>query len=203
MKTYQIILIIIGSILLYFIIGYLFYRFRIWKLRKKRKLVSEKIRREVFFYYLCCYTPRFLLACAAGECNTCDRYDFDDSIPTIPKAKTTGKQSTRWQRNRSGSEEGASLEKEEIINTEEARKRISELITDKNYVSINWINSVTLVPIETIYELISQDESFRLVDDKVIRKKLLEGICPGCDVLYSTYSNYCPNCGEKLERRQG
>lgn len=194
MKTYQIILIIIGLILLDIITGYIFYKLRVYRLKKKGKLVTERNRGNILFFYLCCYTPIFL--CSCGQNGTmyeacCDR---DNSYQTIPQAEITKELPP-------GSQRREFEQKKEMFTTEEAKKRISDLKIDENYVSINWISSVTLLPIETIYELISLDETYILKDDKVIRKKLLEGVCFECGTSYSTYNNFCPNCGVELIKK--
>ena len=192
METFLWILFVFIFIAVYFLSAYVRYLYRLNRAKKKGQVISKERKHEIFFYYLRCYT---------SECP--DKYESEDSLPTIPPAETSKKSYSRSYKSLSELEkENASekFEKDEIITTAEAKKRISQLITDKNYVNINWISSVTLIPIEVVYELISQEESYQVDKDKVIQKKIMKGICPECSGQYSTYTEYCPNCGEKITR---
>ena len=185
---YWVIFIIVG-VAIYFLSAYLRYLYRVNQARKKGKIIPKEKLHEIFLYYLCCYT---------SECP--DKYEGEKNISSVYYEGKAPRSEKRLSDLSPETSETA-FDKDELITVEEAKKRISQLIPDANFVSVSWISSVTLIPIDTVYDLISQEEFYRLEGDKVIRKKLIVGFCPGCDSPYSTYADFCPNCGERLTKK--
>ena len=203
MKIYQIVLIVIGSILLYLFIGYFTYKLRVYFLKRQGKwnLLTEGKRTEIFCYHLFCTIPIiFLEICTNSSIPYCCFFNPEDNIPSIPTSEALKNPISESQEGIPNVKEGI-LEREEIITKEEAKNKISQLITDKNFVNVNWISIVTLIPIDTVCDLISQEEFYHMEGDKVIRRKITTGICPECNSHYSTETEYCPNCGERLTKK--
>ena len=188
METFLWILFVFIVIAIYFLSAYFRYLYRLNRAKKKGQIISKEKQQEIFFYYLCCYT---------SECP--DKYESEKNISTVyVKGKTP--RSERRLSDVSEETSDIAVVEDELISVKEAKLRISRLITDKNFVNIDWISSVTLIPIETVYELISEEEIYQIDRDKVILKKLSEGICPGCNNEYSTRAEFCPICGEKINK---
>ena len=202
MVDYEIIPIIIGAVFLYLIISYLDYRVALNRLSKKREIITKKTHTQLIFLSFCwcnCLTSIFLLL---NLDLTADLCICSSSVSSLESSESDSiiihnKDSKLEERDISTS----SLKKE-ILTIEETKSRITSLITDKNFVSINWISAITLIPIETVFNLISQEEFYQIEGDKVIRRKIKTGICPECSGHYSTYTEYCPNCGENIIKKE-
>ncbi|NHJ05522.1 MAG: hypothetical protein EAX90_11910 [Candidatus Heimdallarchaeota archaeon] len=156
-------------------------------MKKEGKLVPKYKRHEIFFYYICCYT---------SECP--DKYETDDSLPSIPRAEISKKSPPRSIKGISTLKE-ETLEKEEIINIAETKKRISELVTDENKIRIQLISTITLIPLDIVIKILTEDSTNRIIGDFVTKRKIIKGICSECNNYYETISDFYPSCRVEIK----
>ncbi|MGC9778061.1 MAG: hypothetical protein HZR80_02340 [Candidatus Heimdallarchaeota archaeon] len=103
--------------------------------------------------------------------------------------------------------------------------KIKELVSNKEKTSLQWISTITMIPIESVIEILAEDSNFIIEDDYVLiqkmpaksestmpedrrasaqelrerEEKLAQGICPICNNLFEPNREYCSNCGYVLK----
>lgn len=105
------------------------------------------------------------------------------------------------------------------------KRRIKELVSNKQKTSLQWISTIAMVPIESVIEILAEDSNFLIKDDYVFvqkmpirsestmpkdrrasaqelrerEEKLTQGICPICNNLFEPSHEFCANCGNVLK----
>ncbi len=103
--------------------------------------------------------------------------------------------------------------------------KIKELVSNKEKTSLQWISTITMIPIESVIETLTEDPNFIIEDNYVLiqkmpaksestmpevrrasaqelrerEEKLAQGICPICDNPFEPNREYCYNCGYVLK----
>ncbi|NHJ38965.1 MAG: hypothetical protein FK731_02955 [Asgard group archaeon] len=121
--------------------------------------------------------------------------------------------------------EDIKLEKE-FITEEEVKERIKDLADDKEKTNLQWLSTITAIPIERIVKTLAEDTNFIIENDYVINKKMLvkeekmgirerieraqlreirkkkleKNICPKCNNSFEPSSIYCLSCGIELKK---
>ena len=180
-------------------------RFIIKLLRKIKKY--DKIANTLFlseFVECCCYLANCSICTLDKSDSSCCQRSLDKNITE-----------EEYEQRVKGTKIVEDLKKEEL--------KIKNLIFDKKKVSLFWVSKATLIPIERIIEILSNDVNYSIKNDYIINqrflepdksldykfvegdidikekeRKIAEGICPFCDNLFPKGSEYCPNCGNYL-----
>lgn len=105
------------------------------------------------------------------------------------------------------------------------KRRIKELVNNKEKTSLQWISTITMIPIESVIEILTEDPNFTIEEDYVLiqkipakgestmpedrrasaqelrerEEKLAQGICPICNNPFEPNREYCANCGFVLK----
>ncbi|NPE08113.1 MAG: hypothetical protein GNW80_07520 [Asgard group archaeon] len=105
------------------------------------------------------------------------------------------------------------------------KRKIKELLSNKEKTSLEWISTITMIPIDSVIEILIEDPNFIIKDDYVLIQKMLaksestmpderrvsaqelrereeklaQGICPICSNFFEPNREYCSNCGFVLK----
>ncbi|MCG3252563.1 MAG: hypothetical protein KAX09_01840 [Candidatus Heimdallarchaeota archaeon] len=160
---------------------------------------------------------------------------YDKSQYVIPKQRTDEREIIQTRKKTLNEEKETESKIQQIRKADELRaidfqskdgkkRKIKELLSYKEKTSLQWISTVTMIPIESVIEILTEDSNFIIKDDSVLFAKMLaksestmpderrvsaqelrereekiaEGICPICSNSFEPNSEYCPNCGYVL-----
>ncbi len=110
------------------------------------------------------------------------------------------------------------------LSNEKEESKIKKLVSNKQKTSLQWISAVTMIPIERVIEILTEDPNFLFEDDSVLnqnmltesessttkdsivsvqdlrerKEKIAKGICPTCNNPFESNRVYCSNCGNIL-----
>ena len=161
---------------------------------------------------------------------------YDKSQYVMPKQRTDEREIIQTRKKTLNEEKATESKIQQIREAEELgeidfqskegkKRKIKELLSNKEKTSLQWISTVTMIPIESVIEILTEDSNFIIKDDSVLiakmlaksestmpeerrisaqelrerKEKIAEGICPICSNSLEPNKEYCSNCGYVLK----